>query len=73
MVDYDEESSGCFVTVKDTGEGMDSAIIETKLTRLFSSTKEDDFTKIGKFGIGFVSIFAIEPQLVVLELSLIHI
>ena len=67
MVDYDEESSGCFVTVKDTGEGMDSAIIETKLTRLFSSTKEDDFTKIGKFGIGFVSIFAIEPQLVVLE------
>src|SRR5206468_7836809 len=28
------------------------------------STKEDDFTKIGKFGIGFVSIFAIKPEFV---------
>lgn len=64
---YDEESQSCWIRVRDYGVGMDRHIIDTKLTRLFSSTKEDDLTKIGKFGIGFVSIFAISPQLVVLE------
>lgn len=66
-VDYDKEAKCCFVSVKDTGQGMNREIIDTKLTRLFSSTKEDDLTKIGKFGIGFVSIFAVKPKLVVLE------
>ncbi len=66
-VSYDRTAACCVVEVSDTGEGMDREIIETKLTRLFASTKEDDLTKIGKFGIGFVSIFAIEPKLVVLE------
>lgn len=66
-VDYDCEAECCFVRVRDTGVGMDRNIIDTKLTRLFSSTKENDLTKIGKFGIGFVSIFAINPKLVVLE------
>lgn len=66
-VDYDAEAECCFVRVRDTGVGMDRAIIDTKLTRLFSSSKENDLTKIGKFGIGFVSIFAINPKLVVLE------
>jgi molecular chaperone HtpG len=46
---------------------MDREIIETKLVRLFSSGKDDDFTKIGRFGIGFVSVFAIEPQVVCLD------
>lgn len=64
---YDDDAEGCVVRVRDTGIGMDRGIIDTKLTRLFSSSKEDDLTKIGKFGIGFVSIFAINPQLVVLE------
>ncbi len=50
--------------VRDFGEGMDEAIIDGQLTRLFSSTKENDRLKIGKFGIGFTSIFAIEPDLV---------
>jgi hypothetical protein len=66
-VDYDRESECCFVRVRDTGVGMDRQIIDTKLTRLFSSSKENDLTKIGKFGIGFVSIFAVAPRLVVLE------
>lgn len=66
-VGYDQEADCCFVRVRDTGFGMDRNIIDTKLTRLFSSTKDDDFTKIGKFGIGFVSIFAVKPKLVVLE------
>lgn len=67
FVDYDQEAKSCYVTVKDTGQGMDREIIDKRLTRLFSSTKEDDLTKIGKFGIGFVSIFAVKPKLVVLE------
>lgn len=55
------------IFVEDFGEGMTRDIIENKLTRLFSSTKEDDLTQIGRFGIGFVSVFAIEPELVVLD------
>lgn len=55
------------VFVDDFGEGMDREIIDTKLTRLFSSGKDDDFTKIGRFGIGFVSIFAIAPHAVCVD------
>lgn len=51
----------------DFGEGMSREIIESKLTRLFSSGKDDDFTKIGRFGIGFVSVFAIQPQVVCVD------
>ncbi len=53
--------------VDDDGEGMDRAIIEGQLTKLFSSRKEGVLTKIGKFGIGFVSIFALEPAAVLLH------
>ena len=53
--------------VDDYGEGMDRQIIDTRLTRLFSSGKEGDYTKIGRFGIGFVSIFALEPDAVVVD------
>ncbi len=52
------------IRVEDDGEGMDEHIIDNFLLVLFKSTKEDDLTKIGKFGIGFVSIFAIKPELV---------
>ena len=55
------------IHVDDWGEGMDQAVIENKLTRLFESNKEGDLTKIGKFGIGFTSIFAIRPEAVLLE------
>ncbi len=65
--DDDEEGGVATITVADNGEGMNELVIDRHLLTLFSSTKEDDLTKIGKFGIGFVSIFAIEPDLVVLE------
>ena len=55
------------IHVDDYGEGMDDDIIDNQLTRLFSSSKEDDLTKIGKFGIGFTSIFAIQPEAVLLR------
>lgn len=53
--------------VQDTGDGMDREIIETKLTRLFASSKDGDATKIGKFGVGFSSTFSIRPEAVVVD------
>ena len=55
------------IAVDDFGEGMTRQIIDTKLTRLFSSDKDGDLTKIGKFGIGFASVFAIEPDAVCVD------
>lgn len=55
------------IHVDDAGEGMNEAIIDNQLTRLFSSSKDGDLTKIGKFGIGFVSIFAPDPRAVLLH------
>ncbi|HWB78131.1 MAG TPA: ATP-binding protein [Nannocystaceae bacterium] len=57
------------IEVADSGCGMTRAIIETQLTRLFASAKDGDHTKIGKFGIGFVSVFAIAPDVVVVDTS----
>ncbi|MEZ4461251.1 MAG: ATP-binding protein [bacterium] len=54
------------IHVDDYGEGMDEQIIDGQLTKLFASNKEGDLTKIGKFGIGFVSIFALKPAGVLL-------
>ncbi|MCP4807825.1 MAG: hypothetical protein GY913_09825 [Proteobacteria bacterium] len=55
------------IRVIDDGEGMDRRIIDEYLLTLFRSSKEEDLTKIGKFGIGFVSLFAVEPELVVVD------
>ncbi len=63
-----EETEGTLtIHVNDFGEGMNREIIETRLTRLFSSTKDDDLTKIGRFGIGFVSVYAIQPVAVAVD------
>jgi hypothetical protein len=63
-LDHDPETDEVTISVLDWGEGMTREIIETKLVRLFSSGKDEDLTKIGKFGIGFVSVFAIDPEVV---------
>jgi predicted RNA-binding protein with PIN domain len=55
------------IEVADDGEGMNREIIDHQLTKLFSSSKENDLTKIGKFGIGFVSVFAIQPEMVLVD------
>jgi len=55
--------------IDDWGGGMDREIIHTRLTRLFASSKAGDRTKIGKFGIGFVSVFALEPEAVCVDTS----
>jgi hypothetical protein len=53
--------------VADAGSGMDEAVIDGGLTRLFASTKADDRTMAGGFGIGFVSVFAWQPDVVVVQ------
>jgi hypothetical protein len=63
----DANAGAMIVIVTDYGEGMDRTIIDSQLTRLFSSSKDGDMTKIGKFGIGFVSVFAIEPEAVCVD------
>jgi hypothetical protein len=49
-------------SVADDGCGMTRETIEGPLLTLFSSSKEGDSTKIGKYGVGFVSIFALDPE-----------
>ena len=63
-VSIQREGDITVIKLEDDGEGMDEYIIDNFLLVLFRSTKEEDFTKIGKFGIGFVSVFALRPQLV---------
>ena len=69
-LDFKEAGDGpgvCEIHVDDYGSGMDEQIIDQRLTCLFSSTKEDDLTNIGKFGIGFVSVFAVSPEAVIVR------
>jgi hypothetical protein len=65
----DPERGVMVIGVDDYGEGMDRHTIDTKLTRLFSSAKDGDLTKIGKFGIGFVSVFSLRPDAVCVDTS----
>jgi molecular chaperone HtpG len=55
--------------VTDDGSGMTPAILEGQLLTLFSSTKEGDLDKIGKYGVGFVSVLALGPEEVMVETS----
>jgi hypothetical protein len=52
------------IAVEDAGEGMDEARIDGALTRLFATTKAGDLTRIGRYGIGFASVFAVSPDAV---------
>ncbi len=67
FVEHDSAEGVMTIEIIDNGEGMDREIIDTRLTRLFSSAKDGDYTKIGRFGIGFVSVFAIDPDLVCVD------
>lgn len=62
-----EDDGTIAIHVDDGGEGMNEEIIDNQLTKLFASSKAGDLTKIGKFGIGFVSIFAPDPKAVLLH------
>lgn len=51
----------------DDGCGMTPEVVEGNLLTLFSSTKEGDESKVGKYGVGFVSVFSLDPGRVVVE------
>jgi molecular chaperone HtpG len=68
-LEYDEPAQRMHVSVRDRGEGMTREIVEKQLLVLFRSTKEHDRTKIGKFGIGFVSVLAPNPEVVAVHTS----
>lgn len=55
------------VRVTDDGCGMTMDVIESALLVLFRSTKDEDATKIGKYGVGFMSVFAIGPSEVTVD------
>jgi molecular chaperone HtpG len=61
---YDDAQKILTISVEDYGDGMPREIIEDGLLVLFRSTKENDESKIGKFGIGFVSVLAVDPGVV---------
>lgn len=58
---------GVALSVTDDGEGMTREIIEGPLLTLFNSAKDEQEGKIGKYGIGFVSVFAVGPAEVIVE------
>ena len=66
---YDASASVLRVVVRDRGEGMTRDILENQLLVLFRSTKEQDASKIGKFGIGFSSVLSPNPEVVVVQTS----
>lgn len=73
-VSYDDDPAdperGLLVaSVRDDGVGMGRDTLENKLTVLFRSGKEGVEGKIGKFGVGFVSVLAIGPELVSVRTS----
>ncbi len=55
------------LVIVDAGSGMDEEIIDGELTRLFGTSKTGDQTMAGGFGIGFVSVFAWEPERVLVQ------
>ena len=55
------------VRVQDWGRGMDERVIDQELTCLFASAKDRDLAAIGRFGIGFTSVFAIGPDAVLVR------
>lgn len=57
-----EELGTLRIVVSDDGCGMTRNTIEQCLLVLFRSSKDGDPTKIGKFGVGFFSVFAVAPQ-----------
>ncbi len=68
-LEYDESAQRMRASVKDRGEGMTREIVENQLLVLFRSTKEQDRTKIGKFGVGFMSVLSPNPEVVVVNTS----
>lgn len=57
------------VRVRDEGCGMNREVLQDQLLVLFRSSKEGRSDAIGKFGIGFISVLAVSPEVVVVTTS----
>ncbi len=55
------------ITARDYGRGMTNNDREQFLKKIFASSKGKDLEQIGRFGVGFVSVFALNPTSVVVE------
>ncbi len=55
------------ITARDYGRGMTNKEREQFLKKIFASSKGKDLEQIGRFGVGFVSVFALDPTSVVVE------
>ncbi len=55
---------GAAWSVTDDGAGMTLELIEGPLLTAFASSKEGDDRSIGKYGVGFLSVFGMAPTLV---------
>ncbi|NUP09630.1 MAG: hypothetical protein HOW73_26590 [Polyangiaceae bacterium] len=66
-VTLSEDDARLHVKLSDDGKGMTIDVIRGPLLTVFSSTKEDDTGKIGKYGVGFKSVLAVDPTEVVVE------
>lgn len=64
---FRSESGVTRSSVTDSGQGMSLSVLQNNLLTLFSSTKEGDSSKVGKYGVGFVSVLSTEPEEVVVE------
>ncbi|MDO9016355.1 MAG: ATP-binding protein [Deltaproteobacteria bacterium] len=67
QADRGSERGTLRASVSDDGSGMDQDTIERSLVVLFRSTKDRDPTKIGKFGVGFFSVFGAGPSVVTVD------
>ncbi len=57
------------LVVVDRGDGMGRGVIEGRLTTLFASVGDDEPNRIGRYGVGFASVFALDPELVIIDSS----
>ncbi len=62
-----DRQNKALLSVRDDGAGMNRETIEGPLLTLFNSSKENDSSKIGRYGVGFVSVFALQPERVIVE------
>lgn len=55
------------IQVADHGTGMTKRDIDSKLVQLCNTTKEDRPELVGSYGVGFLSVFAFEPNAVLVD------
>ncbi len=66
-IEIDADGETLHIRITDDGQGMDRSVIEEHLLVLFRSTKDSDHTQIGGFGVGFVSLFVLDPVAVIVD------